>query len=752
LEVEKPLVQKVNSNDLLSLNGRADLAASTWMGWSCDQFNASTLAGIVSSPVSSVRLPGKALLQLTIKEGSLIPGAIYVFRLAGSTTFDAIAAEASSTVTSSTHYVPKIIQATSEVTISVNRSPRDGSLLITPIDLTKTYALSEFRFRTQGWVDDVSDYPMDVAMGYYRVEIRDMISVSDWSTKTEQIVLLGEGFENLDYVVTGVAQARDVFGGIGQVFVKRQVLPHPDPAVASAGVAALLIQANATKNSELFDQVLYAAVAGINKRGIICGKFTAEFCRGFGREPCGQGVSESCGKCLTGFDGPGGPANYPPCVSPVQSQNALLFVQQQQLLVQRRQQRALAFAPNRRVTSVVPKSLPEVWPWRRSSNPSTGNRRLQTSVLSPGDILRLEGQTCGVHADCFTANCKSGRCRRTHKTCPSACNVAGNCVTYSSTDDTAVTVTDENRLDEASTGEPTVRCMSEDASCFVKCDCFPGRYGAACALLEPEYFGNRETREQLCVGLQESLNTRSLDAAAVSSRGVQLLDLLVDQTQVTQAAFDACAAVTTQICSAQPELAAQGGSLSTFVTIYSQLLELRSLATDAQLTSIDTSLKRLLQARQSSTSLGEVSQSVEKNLRFFTAKYTYAVLGDQSDIFPRSFDERLSAQVHAHVRLGEFDVENPQLSTVGISALQLNRPLRKSGSPLNSSMVEVLFSRYGSVQPRSFKVLFLSFSLSLFLSFSLSLLLSFSLSLLLSFSPSLLFSSRTTYYTQLTFP
>jgi hypothetical protein len=654
-------VKKFNPTVRLTLNASVELTGSAWLQWSCDKLSNEQLANFSTSGVlTTIRSVGISLIQLSILASSLPAGDIFTFRLSATYFFEI----KGSVMTSNS------VQSVSEIMISLNEPPRGGELYITANDPGCTHSSCIFTFQTLRWAVQIEAMPFQISLGYFRTYIRDTITVSRWSLKYEVQVLLGEGLESRNFFVSGVALARDVYGCIGEVVRKIRVTPSSDGIAFQERVISLIGLSNKTQNSELFDQVVAATVSDINKRGVTCGQYTDLYCASFGREPC-TSISGTCGKCLVGFLGLGGQGNLPRCIRANTStqidRTTVTSLSQAELITDK--------SYSSKPATHVAKNSNYAFAQARS-------RLLQTSIRNPGDPLISEGQSCGIHADCETGYCKQGRCKRTVKTCPLDCSQAGICIIYG-----------ENNEPQNSN---TALCMTDDAFCYVKCKCYPGRSGQSCELLDSERIANRATRQILCEGLVTSLSTQNTDATVVKTRGLQILELLVDPDQITSEAFKACEKVITETSLRNPEFVAGEDTIKTYANIFSQLVEFTAFINSGTLARIESSLNAIMLARQRLVSLDETTDTIENNFRFFSAKYTFATLSSRSlDLFPSSFNEKIQGEVRTRLNVVGM-IPSPQSEIIGVSAFQFHRRMMSAVS-VNSTMLNVQIFRYGSI-------------------------------------------------------
>ena len=136
------------------------------------------------------------------------------------------------------------------------------------------------------------------------LSVNNLFMVKSSSGVASTRTILGQGLENMDYVVRLVATARDIFGGQANTSTSVEVLPiEPTPAVVASSVEALET-ALEDEDADATTQLIDASVNSIN--AVDCNVPTA--CSALNREVCST-TARTCGSCLSGYIGIDGHSN-----------------------------------------------------------------------------------------------------------------------------------------------------------------------------------------------------------------------------------------------------------------------------------------------------------------------------------------------------------------------------------------------------------------------------------------------------------
>jgi hypothetical protein len=140
------------------------------------------------------------------------------------------------------------------------------------------------------------------------------------------------------------------------------------------------------------------------------------------------------------------------------------------------------------------------------------------------------------------------------KTCPNSCSGRGNCW-YSNANNAIVD-----------------SCLATDAYCKATCNCTKSFYGRDCSLTLSEFTARQQVKETMCSGLLSSVALQDLTSDAVLSRVNLLSSLLLDLTQLTDAAFESCVSVLVSTVYTNPSLVASSSTAGNVVAAFSAVL------------------------------------------------------------------------------------------------------------------------------------------------------------------------------------
>jgi hypothetical protein len=258
---------KYNRESKITLTGLVFASSRFTASWDC-----STLPGpinqlnLTATAYPSVAGNGKTtFLQFAIKPDVLVAGLSYTFVLraryltAGDTNSEAY----------------------STVTVSINAPPSDGMLTVQPS--TGVALNTTFFFQTSGWMDDVSDYPINFVMMYYTIsEAVDATIVKKSSPISFSSSLVGQGLESSGYNVTCAVSASDIYGGSGDnAFAIIAVGPQVLGAQLADEMQNLLGDAFALGNFDAISQVVGVLMKALN--AVDCSDAPDSLCTSYNR-------------------------------------------------------------------------------------------------------------------------------------------------------------------------------------------------------------------------------------------------------------------------------------------------------------------------------------------------------------------------------------------------------------------------------------------------------------------------------------
>ena len=275
---------KYNAQSKITLTGRiqtnSQLATAVWSSTTIPELASTT---IPVTPLSKSLTAQTSTFQLGLGAHRLTPGLSYSFTLTSS-------------------YANIADGASVSVVVVMNSAPRGGVVVANPI--SGTALTTEYTLVTSQWTDDASDLPLTYIMSYFILSVNNLFMAKSSSGVASTRTILGQGLENMDYVVRLVATARDIFGGQANTSTSVEVLPiEPTPAVVASSVEALET-ALEDEDADATTQLIDASVNSIN--AVDCNVPTA--CSALNREVCST-TARTCGSCLSGYIGIDGHSN-----------------------------------------------------------------------------------------------------------------------------------------------------------------------------------------------------------------------------------------------------------------------------------------------------------------------------------------------------------------------------------------------------------------------------------------------------------
>jgi hypothetical protein len=248
----------------------------------CSWSASTALTSIVSTPLSRSFEPGTTVYQLYINPNSLVAGLSYTFTL-------------------QTSYAKSTTTGSSSVTILMNAPPVDGVVIVDP--RTGTALNTSFFILTSQWADDDTDLPLSYVISYYTFRSTLQTVIKNIDTTSYVTAQLGQGQEYMNYNVTCMVNASDIFGSVATAVAVVQVLPLSVRSLSFTTTSGIT---NALESSqpEVVSQIVGAVVNSIN--AVNCS--VLKRCIHLNREDCSS-VANTCGPCLDGYIGEDGEAN-----------------------------------------------------------------------------------------------------------------------------------------------------------------------------------------------------------------------------------------------------------------------------------------------------------------------------------------------------------------------------------------------------------------------------------------------------------
>ena len=279
---------KLNSKSKITITGlvTVPLGQTANAMWGSPDLKDDELESAVLTPVSGAFLSNStSIFQLTLEAVFLIPGSIYTF-----------------TLTASRDNFP-LESSFATLSIEINKPPMGGYLSVSPLEGTSLETF--FTLFTISWSDDASDYPLSFAFDYYSNNPDYVTKIKPFSEGTSASSMLGQGLESMNYAVTCVSTAMDVWGDINNAETIVQVKPAVKNIAQLSTVLSDTVSA-ALKSADVDSITLVLSAATSSLNTVDCS--SSPNCMMLNRNNCSL-VINTCGACLEGFFGVLGPSN-----------------------------------------------------------------------------------------------------------------------------------------------------------------------------------------------------------------------------------------------------------------------------------------------------------------------------------------------------------------------------------------------------------------------------------------------------------
>lgn len=442
-------------------------------------------------------------------------------------------------------------------------------------------------------------------------------------------VMMGQGLENREFLVTIMLLAYDALGSSGRRMQDVEVRPLKAEAVMEI-MESFLFEAFKKGDSDQAANALNAA-AGM----VTAGDCSAvPDCGAFNRYPCST-TSATCGECLPDYMGGAGHLNQPCIVMP---------------------------GVRRRLTAYDLSSYLSNAALQRQGGQES--REIARSVPRIGKT----GDDCEEDATCLSGLCFLDKCSEAAKQCPvgipghapdSSCSGRGPCNSYTS----------DGLLMES-------KCQVEDPFCFTQCDCVTG-YGHDCALASARLKELAlDARASICENLYRTLAFQDATADNIASRSNLVATTLWDTTVITKYAFANCSAVVIESVYTSPADAVSDDVFPLVVHVVSVLLDMASKVFPQRVPDMVDALAFLANERQKVLALGATDATTVTTdfLKLFVGKYDASQLRADAISLPRTPLEREFDAAPAQVQL--LPVNTTTVDTgvaLGVSTVQFTR-------------------------------------------------------------------------------
>jgi hypothetical protein len=288
VSIAAPSKTKYNSGESVSLTGSITGDNVSYAVWSCESVTLSSTVAVTTTSQSFKA--GTSSFSLALFADVLVAGLSYTFELSASYG-SALDSEA----------------AVANVTVLMNTPPSGGSLSVSP---TTGEALTDkFFFSTHGWSDDVSDLPLSYVLSYYTVSSSSVTVVKNVDTTSYISSLVAQGLESLDYAVTCLGTAYDIYSGSGSATTTVTVTPIANASMIADAAASAVSDALTAGNPSAVSQVVGAVAGAVNS--VNC--TVPVVCSSLNRDVCST-TPNTCGSCYAYYIGADGDSNTA-CIS-----------------------------------------------------------------------------------------------------------------------------------------------------------------------------------------------------------------------------------------------------------------------------------------------------------------------------------------------------------------------------------------------------------------------------------------------------
>lgn len=287
------------------------------------------------------------------------------------------------------------------------------------------------------------------------------------------------------------------------------------------------------------------------------------------------------------------------------------------------------------------------------------------------------GEICSLSSDCISGLCNTTyhTCSDTLKTCPNSCSRRGTC-TYT----------------DAVSGETITSCYSSNMLCQASCTCNKGSYGRDCSYTLSQIISVRAIRESLCLSSYSSLKYQDVSSDVVLSRASSIANILLDLTQVTDAALSNCTAVLVDTVNNYPDLAGSSSVAPTVVSALSNVLKKGTSLSSSLLSDVNSALQALSLGSIATMAVGESPTELSTDLlRVQTSIASARSLSGSSFAPPLSpYENATGARVPSLALNLSFSPSGS--AAVGVTVVQYNN--NPQGTKTNSTPISLQTSMY----------------------------------------------------------
>ena len=670
------VAKKYNVDRPIIINATvADSVYVTVAAWTGRPLTTAALGAATALPLKIGVDPfSTANFQLALKPGSLKAGMVYTFTLsAWKLPSTSRAPTPSPTVYNATLKYPNetnatvvdvfavVIDSSISVQVSTNEPPMGGSL---QIDRREGNALNDtFLLETFSWADDPEDYPLVYSMSYYTVSAKQPTLIKSAGPSAYVRVYLAQGSAAMNFKVTCIVTASDMYGASNSATAFTIVRPNPDTKAMTQKANEQITLALQKSDPDLIAQVVGVVTSSVNT--VDCSN--SPNCNSLNRQLCSI-VPNTCGPCNSGFLGPAGFANT--LCNPV----------------------VIAKSPSRtQLTEFLEKSL-----WEDESLGVSG----ELFSLQGASTTGKTGDACLKGFMCLSGTCTTkGVCAAGYQTCPNQCTSAavGKC----------------RYVDR--TGSYVSSCLLEDMYCKPKCECVYDRYGTDCSLKKTAWKDFRTARESMCKAALKAAGMQVLTSEILKARAVSVSLLLTDKSQVSDAALASCVTLLVDSVIRNALLVATEDTFNAVSETLSDVLIFADALPPNLLDKVALAISSMSVGRQSVLAVGQAGDEiVTANLRFYTQKLSLNELKSDSFAVPQSFLEQAYGLRKTAIAFPAVDTGGNN-SVFGLTLVQFNsnpydvfsnstdtviqlRNLESTGSPFSSIKLQLTLQNMQPVE------------------------------------------------------
>jgi sugar lactone lactonase YvrE len=286
---------KFNSQTPTTLYGSITSSIDVGADWTITDNSGTSTTIPTLTPISSIFTANEASsgisFPISIPAFTLENGQSYTFQLKASS------------VTSPS------VQSFAEVTITINRPPFGGSLTVSPTtgqELTTLFSVVAY-----GWITQADNYPLSYTFTYIVTSLQPELTLSSKSSANSISSFLPSGSSSNQYNLLLRVYVIDNANAVTNFTTTAKVTSSG----GSINDQVLLNTLTTTVTAALKYDDVDAAVRAVNTiSGVVssinCALTSSSYCASLNRRPCEQ-VINTCGSCLSGFDGVSGPYNAP---------------------------------------------------------------------------------------------------------------------------------------------------------------------------------------------------------------------------------------------------------------------------------------------------------------------------------------------------------------------------------------------------------------------------------------------------------